>query len=75
MAIGLGVSGLFHDFKHVFADTAEGAYPIVGNILKCGSGSDASVGITYFGVIDPLAYSADVFVHNKSVCGYINMYH
>ena len=48
----------------VFADTAEGAGVIVGEFFKGCAGGDAVFGVTYFGVIYPVAYVANIFFHN-----------
>lgn len=42
---------LFLGFKGVFAEAADGAYPILGYILPRSAGSDAVFLIAYFGVI------------------------
>lgn len=49
----------------VFADSADWAYPVVGDFGEGGAGGDAVVGVTYFGVVDPIAYFTYVFfVHS-----------
>jgi hypothetical protein len=47
----------------IFAYTTDGAYPIIGDILKCCSWLDATVRITYCGVIDVTAYFTYI-LHN-----------
>ena len=47
-------------FEIALADTADGAYPIVGDVLKRCSCGDAAIGITYCGVIDVTANFANV---------------
>ena len=54
----------------VLANTADGAYPIVGNVLEGCSRGDATVGISYCGVIDVTANFANV-LHNRK-CLVIN---
>ena len=49
--------------KLVFAYATDGAYPIIGDILKGCSWLDATVGISYCGVIDVTANFANV-LHN-----------
>lgn len=50
----------------VFADTAHGAYPGVGDLVKRGAGGYAVVGVADGGVVFPAADVAYVFciVHN-----------
>ena len=47
----------------VFAYATDGAYPIIGDILKGCSWLDATIGISYCGVIDVTAYFTNV-LHN-----------
>ena len=54
----------------VFAYATDGAYPIIGDILKGCSWLDATVGISYCGVIDVTANFANV-LHNRK-CLVIN---
>lgn len=56
--------------KLVFAYATDGAYPIIGDILKGCSWLDATVGISYCGVIDVTANFANV-LHNRK-CLVIN---
>ena len=56
--------------EFVFAYATDGAYPIIGNILKGCSWLDATVGISYCGVIDVTANFANV-LHNRK-CLVIN---
>ena len=44
----------------VLADAADGAYPIVGDVLKRCSCGDAAIGITYCGVVDVTANFTNV---------------
>ena len=53
-----------HFFKLVFANAAEGAHPIFGDILKGRAGSDAALGVTHFGVVNPIAYDATILFHD-----------
>ena len=53
----------FDDGKVVFANTAFGAFPIVGDVFELGAGGKSAIGVTDFGVIDPAAYVADIFFH------------
>ena len=47
-------------FEIALADTADGAYPIVGDVLKRCSCGDAAIRITYCGVVDVTANFANV---------------
>ena len=49
--------------EFVFANATDGAYPVIGDILKRCSWLDATIGISYCGVIDVTAYFANV-LHN-----------
>ncbi len=51
-------------FELVFAYSADGANPIVGDVFKFSSGSDAAIGVANRGVINPIANFTDVFIHN-----------
>ena len=42
---------LFGGFEGVLAETAPGAYPIVGNVLESSAGSNAGVGIANFRIV------------------------
>ena len=50
-------------YEILFPYAADGAYPIVGDILEGGAGGDSSVGVAYRGVINPVAYFTSVFFH------------
>ena len=41
--------------KSVLAQAADGAHPILGDILPFGAGGDAAVGIADFGIVDVTA--------------------
>ena len=57
--------GLFlHYLKIVLAYAAKGANPVVGDILKCCSGLDATFGVAHFGVIDPTTNLANILLHS-----------
>lgn len=59
-----GGTGLFRNlFEHVFADAADGANPVFGNLFELRSGGDASVGIAHCGVVYPLTNGATVLFH------------
>ena len=45
------------------AYTAEGAYPILGNVFKGCACSDAAIRIAYFGVVHITAYVAHILFH------------
>ena len=53
----------FYFFKHIFADTAQGANKVIGKIFKLCAGIDTVLGIAQHFIIFPMAYSAYVF-HN-----------
>jgi hypothetical protein len=46
---------LFGRFEFIDANAAVRAYPVFGQIGKCGSGSNAVVGVTQFRIIDIVA--------------------
>lgn len=50
-------------FKVFFSHSAEGAYPIVGNVFKFCTWSDAVFRVANLRVVNPIAYCANVFVH------------
>lgn len=50
-------------FKVFFSHSAEGAYPIVGNVFKFCTWSDAVFRVANFWVVNPIAYCANIFVH------------
>ena len=56
MLLGACLLGL----KVALADAADGAYPVVGDVLKRCSCGDAAIGITYCGVVDVAAYFTNV---------------
>ena len=58
---------LLDNAEVVLANTAEGAYPVVWNILESCSRLDAAVRIAYFRVIDITAYITYILLHNDSV--------
>lgn len=64
MRFASGGESVFHHFKRIFACAADGANPIFGDVFKSGAGSDAAIGIAYFGVINPLAGNANIFFHD-----------
>ncbi len=47
-------------FEIALADAADGAYPIVGDVLKRCSCGDAAIWITYCGVVDVTANFTNV---------------
>ena len=55
---------LFGLFKQLFADATHGTYPVVRDVFECGAGSNAAFRVSYFGVVNPLTYGADVLLHN-----------
>jgi hypothetical protein len=50
-------------FEHIFVDLAQGAYPVIRNVLKGGSRSDTAVWVAFFGIVHVLAHGADIFLH------------
>ena len=50
-------------FECVFTKAANRANPIFGQILKGSAGSDATIGVTYCGVVNPLTCCANVLFH------------
>jgi hypothetical protein len=51
-------------FKVVFANAAEGADPVVRDLLEGGAGGDAAVRIAYRGIINVTTYKASKLLHN-----------
>ncbi len=49
--------------KLILTYSAERAYPIVGQIFESCAGLDTVFGVTYFRVINPIAYFAYIFIH------------
>lgn len=77
------VSALFHGCELVFAYAADGAYPVVGEVGKCGPGLDAVVGVSYCRVVYPVADFTYIFLVHSSdsligvsinKCSYIVVY-
>lgn len=50
-------------FECVFTKAANRANPIFRNIFKRSAGSDATIGITYCGVVNPFTCCANVLFH------------
>ena len=48
----------------VLTNTADGAYPILGDVFKRCSGSDTAIGIAYFWIINITTCVANVLFHN-----------
>lgn len=48
--------------EHIFAYAAERAYPIIGYIFEFSAGSNAMLGIAYFGVVNPVTYGAYILL-------------
>ena len=68
--IGSKPSGLLlYGLEILFAYAAQGANPLVGNLLERGVGCDARIGISDGGVIDPTTYCASVLFHLVVVFG------
>lgn len=55
------VNGLFGN-EIALAKTADGAYPIIGDILPLGSWCDTAVGVAYFRVVN-IAAGAYILSH------------
>ena len=55
-----GVTFLLLGLKVALADAADGAYPVVGDVLKRCSSGDTAIGISYCGVVDVTANFANV---------------
>lgn len=56
---------LLDQLKVILGGSAEGAYPILRDVLKGCSRLDAAVRITYLGIIDPATDCALVLLHDK----------
>lgn len=54
---------LFNELKHIFTYAAKRAYPIIRKIFESCSRSNSAIRIAYFGVVNPLTYSANVLFH------------
>ena len=55
-----------YQFKIFFGYSAERANPIFGDVSKGCTGSDTTIGVTYFGVVNPLTHCAYILFHNCS---------
>lgn len=55
----------------VLANAANGACPIIGEVIESGTGSDAVVGVADFGVVNITAHFTYVFVHDCQKRGLI----
>ena len=49
--------------KFIFAYAAEGANPVFGDVFKGRSGFDTRLGVTHFGVVNPVADNTFVLLH------------
>ena len=49
--------------KHILAETANGAYKILGNFFPGCAGSDAVIGIADFGIIN-ISAGTNILFHN-----------
>jgi|GEM_PF-7021490 len=54
---------LFFNFKIAFTCATNRAFPVIGYILKRGSGDDAVVWVAFRGIVDIAANGAYVFFH------------
>jgi hypothetical protein len=50
----------FDEFKIILSYKANRALPVIRQILKCGAGRNATVGVTYFRVINIPAWNTPV---------------
>jgi len=50
--------------EHALVHTAQGAAPVIGKILKSGSGSDSVLGISFLRIIGVSAGIAKIFLHD-----------
>lgn len=68
---GVSHFGCIRFFDEVgFANSADGAYPIIGKVFKRCARFDTGIRITYCGIIDPVAHCASVFFHSYIVFGF-----
>ena len=51
----------------VLTNTADGAYPILGDVFKGCSWSDTAIGIAYFWIINITTCVANVLFHNHGI--------
>jgi uncharacterized membrane protein (DUF485 family) len=58
-----GFLSLFIRFKVLFAYQAKWAGPVIGEVFKGSSRGNVVFGITYIGVVHPVAYSASILLH------------
>ena len=52
-----------HFLKRILSYATDGAYPIIGDVFEGGAGFDVTVRVAHFGVVNPIAYGADVLFH------------
>ena len=58
-----GRRGALYRFEVFLADTAEGAYPIVGDLFKRRARVYSTVRISHLGIINVVAYGTSVLSH------------
>ena len=56
--------------EHILAHAAQRAYPVVGKICECGSGSDSMLGIPFLRIIGVSTGITKIFLHNKILLSY-----
>jgi hypothetical protein len=54
---------IFYGLEHIFVDLAQGADPVIRDVFKRGSRSDAAVRVAFFGIVHVLTHGADIFLH------------
>ena len=54
---------VFSGFEIIFAHAAKGAHPVIGNVFKCCTWGNATVGVSCCGVIDVTADAAYILFH------------
>ena len=55
----------FYQFKIFLGNTAERARPIIWNSFERSAWSDTAIWVTYYWVINPITYCANILFHNS----------
>ena len=54
---------LLHFLERILSHATDGAHPIFGDVFEGGAGLDVTVRVAHFGVVNPIAYGANVLFH------------
>ena len=60
--------------EHALVHAAERAAPVIGKILKFGSGSNAVIGITFLRIIGITTGITKIFLHGNSLLSIIKLF-